>query len=467
MLRMIALLASLAGWAGASAQPVADLSDRVRQHIRHDAPQIALVGVRLVDGSGDPARADQTVLIEDGRIRQVGPAADISVPDGFTVLDLAGHSVIPGLVGLHNHLHYPGTPASHHTAPHLYLAGGVTTLFSAGSAAPVAELNMARAVERGYGPGPDMRIAAPYVTGPDGNWVMAQPDTAEAAHRFVDYWTENGVAGFKLYRHVTPDIARAVITRAHAHGLPVTGHLCSLTYRQAAEMGIDRIEHGFLSMSDLVGDKPEGVCTATLASLETSDPDGEAIGAVIAALVDHDVTLTSTLAIIESHFAQRPQGDARSLTMLAPEARAAYDSRQDALAARLETTRFTPELFGRVLAFERRFVAAGGHLVAGPDTGRHIIPGHGDQRNVELLVEAGFTVEQAVRIATHNGAVELGLGTDRGLIRAGYRADLVVLQGDLSADISRIRHPQIVFRNGLGYDPESLAEAAVGQVGLR
>ena len=460
-------LAALGLGLAAFAQPSAELGAAVTRHLVIDAERIALTNATLIDGSGGPVRREQTLLVETGRILAIGADGTVEIPDRFDRIDLDGHTVIPGLVGLHNHLHHPGVPVSHFAAPRLYLAGGVTTLFSAGSAAPVAELNMAEAVARGLGPGPDMHIAAPYVTGPGGNWVMDQPATPDAAAAFVDYWAAAGVAGFKLYRHVEPDIAAAIIERAHSHSLAVTGHLCSLTYREAARLGIDRIEHGYLSMTDLVADKSDGVCPAALSSLENADMDGPAVSAVIETLVENGVTLTSTLAILESHFAHRPQGDPRTLETLAPDALAAYTARQQALQGRLETTRFTPALFARILDFERRFVAAGGHLVAGPDNGRHVVPGHGDQRNFELLVEAGFTVPEAVRIMTHNGAVELGLGQDRGLLEPGYRADLVVLRGDLTADPGVIRAVRWVFRDGLGYDPASLADEARGSVGLR
>lgn len=464
---LAAMLLAVILQTGAMGQPPAELAESVVRHIRVDTPRLALAGVRVIDGSGGPAQDDRTILVENGRILAVLAPGDAAIPDGFERLNLEGHTVIPGIVGLHNHLHYPGVPVSHHAAPYLYLAGGVTTLYSAGSASPLAELNMAEAVRRGLGPGPDMLIAAPYVTGPDGNWVMPQPATPDAARRFVDYWAEAGVAGFKLYRHVGPEIAAAVIERAHLRGLPVTGHLCSLTFREAAEMGIDRIEHGFISMSDLVEDKTRGECPSTFASLEAADMDGPEVAAVIDTLIAHDVALTSTLAIIESHFAHRPQGDDRALATLAPDALSAYTTRQAELAERRETTRFTPDFFSRIMAFERRFAAAGGRLVAGPDNGRHVVPGYGDQRNLELLVEAGFSVPEAVRIMTHNGALELGLGEDRGLVAPGFRADLVVLRGDLADDPSVIRATEYVFRNGLGYDPGSLAEAARGEVGLR
>lgn len=460
-------LASLAFSAAGTTQPPEGLSESVTRHVRIDTPRLALTGLQLIDGSGAPARQDQTILIEDGRILAVGDRGGVTIPDGFEVVALDGRTAMPGIVGLHNHLHHPGVPVSHFAAPHLYLAGGVTTLFSAGSAAPMAELNMAGAVARGLGPGPDMRIAAPYVTGPEGNWVMPRPASPQAARDFVDYWASAGVAGFKLYRHVTPPIAAAIIDQAHTHGLTVTGHLCSLTFREAAKMGIDRIEHGLISMSDLVEDKPEGECVSTLSSLTEADIDGPAVGAVIDMLIAHDVTLTSTLAIIESHFAHRPQGEPRALNMLSPVERAAYDARQTALAERRDTTRFTPALFSSILAFERRFAEAGGRLVAGPDNGRHIVAGYGDQRNLELLVEAGFSVPETVQIMTHNGAVELGLGEDRGLVQAGYRADILILNGDLAADPAAIRSLEYVFRDGLAYDPASLAETVRGEVGLR
>lgn len=197
--------------------------------------------------------------------------------------------------------------------------------------------------------------------------------------------------------------------------------------------------------------------------MELDDPR---VAGLIELLVQEKVTLTSTLAIIESHFPHRPQGDERSLALMSPEWRQRYEERQRRLAEGAANTTMTPDLFEKFMAFERMFAKAGGRLVMGPDPGRHVLPGYGNQRGFELLVEAGFSVPEAIQIGTANGADALGAGDEIGRIAGGYAADLVVLEGDLSADPSVIRRIEIVFKDGIGYNPAKLIADVKGLVGI-
>lgn len=442
-------------------------TEAVARHLAFESTHVALVGVTLIDGSGRPPIPDQTIVFDDGTITRIGDAATTEVPAGARQLRLPGRTVIPGIVGMHNHTHMPGQPLMPHTAPRLYLAAGVTTIATAGSADAEGEIALARAIEAGALPGPRILPSAPYVSGPGGNGPMDKPASPAAARAFVRTWAARGARWVKLYRHVEPRIAAAVIDEAHALGLKVTGHLCSLRFREAALMGIDSIEHGLISATDLVPGKAPGECVSNRAALSSLDPGDSEVQELIALLVRERVTLTSTLAIIETHFAHRPQADARILAMLSPARVEAYHARQRRLAASAGSGPFQPALFQALLAFERRFVAAGGKLVAGPDTGRHVLPGFGDQRNFELLVEAGFAAADAVRILSANGAEALGLDHEVGTLRPGMQADLVVLRGDLARDPHAIRSPELVVRAGVAFDPASLLEEARGQVGLR
>lgn len=441
--------------------------EKVRQYVIHDAPGIALTGVAVIDGSGSTVKRDQTVLIEAGRIVAIGASDSVAIPEHARVLDLPGRTVIPGLVGMHDHTHMPGMTFMGHTASHLWLASGVTTVQTAGSAEPDTEVALVRVIAAGKAPGPTIFPTAQYLTGPDGNGPMAKPASTEEARRLVREWSARGATWFKLYRHIRPDIAAAVIDEAHAQGRKVTGHLCSLSFREAALMGIDSIEHGLISASDFVDGKPEGECVSNRGALGALELDDPRVAALIGLLVREQVTLTSTLAIIESHFPHRPQGDERSLALLSPGWRQAYDERQARLAETAADTSMTPALLAKLMAFERMFVAAGGRLVMGPDPGRHVLPGHGNQRGFELLVEAGFTVPEALRIATANGAGALGIGDRTGRIAPGHAADLVVLGGDLAGEPSAIRNVEIVFKDGTGFDPGKLIAGLEGQVGLQ
>ncbi|MGF1543151.1 MAG: amidohydrolase family protein [Parvularculaceae bacterium] len=480
------LLAALATFGPAAAR---EIPDALARYVSIDADAVLLKNGTVHVGDGAPARRGVSVLIVGDRIAAVG--SDIEPPAGAAVIDAAGKSVTPGFVGLHNHLHMPGAPLMAYAAPRLYLAGGVTTIQTAGAANAEGEIALARAVANGAVPGPDILPSAPYVTGPGGNPPMDKPATPAAARAFVRDWAERGARSFKLYRHVRPEIAAAVIDEAHEQGLTVTGHLCSLTYAAAAAMGIDRIEHGLFAPNDFVEGAEPGACVGAMLAFTALDPDGPAAAALIATLVKADVTLVSTLAILETGFPHRPQADERSLAALAPGRVEAYRARQARLAAAPPTSR-TPSIWRKTLDLERRFVAAGGRLAAGPDTGRHVLPGYGDQRNFELLVEAGFSAAEAIRIMTFNGAEALGLD-DVGLVRAGMRADLALIDGDLAlidgdlalidgdlalidgdlalidgdlaADPSTVRRVETVFKAGVGYDPAPLIADVAGRVG--
>ena len=482
-MRLVALILALAWAPGVRAQETSDptghqaqiaepdgqlsYSDHVRQYLSYDDPVIALVGVKVFDGTGRLPLPDQTVLIARGRIADVGSSDSVAIPQGAKVLRLTGRTVIPGLVGMHDHTHMPGITFMGYTASRLWLASGVTTVQTAGSAEPEAERALARAIEAGEAVGPTIFPTAPYITGPGGNGPMSKPATEKEAREFAREWSDAGATWFKRYRHVEPHIAAAVIDEAHARGRKVAGHLCSLTFREAALMGIDSIEHGLIASSDFVAERPQGTCVSTrraATELDRSDPQ---IAELIDLLVQEGVTLTSTLAIIESHFPHRPQGDERSLALMSPEWRQRYEERQARIEEESASTTMTPELLEKFMAFERMFAEAGGRLVMGPDPGRHVLPGYGNQRCFELLVEAGFTVPEAVQIATGNGAYALGVGHEVGRVAEGYVADLVVLGGELAAEPSVIRNVEVVFKDGLGFDPEKLIADVHGQVGYR
>ena len=230
-------------------------------------------------------------------------------------------------------------------------------------------------------------------------------------------------------------------------------------------MSIDGIEHGLIASSDFAEDKPQGECILARNSVADLELTDARVGDLIDLLVLRNVSLTSTLAIIESHFAGRPQGDERSLELMSPEWRQRYEQRQRRLTASEADTVMTLALFAKLMEFERMFVKAGGRLVMGPDPGRHVLPGFGNQRGFELLVEAGFTVPEALQIATTNGAEALGIGDDVGQATPGFVADLAVLRGDLAADPAAIRNVEIVFKEGIGYDPERLIANLKGRVG--
>lgn len=442
-----------------------NLSEAVRRYIMHDENVIALVGVSVIDGSGAPVRRDQTVILRDGLIESVSPAATTTVPDSAKALPMQGRTIIPGIVGTHNHTHMPGNVILQYTAPRLYLASGVTTIQTTGSAAPYVEMNLARAIERGLEPGPEIIHTGPYMTGPDGNWVMTIPGSEKEIRHFVDHWADQGVTWFKAYRHIRPKVLAILIDAAHARDARVTGHLCSVTYEEAALMGIDAIEHGFLSSQDHASDRTPGVCSGDRTYRSTLDITGTEVRRIHRILIERGVALSTTPAIFEAQSPLRPGADERTLAAMSPEFVRRYEHQRRRMKTRGEDWYFKAGWLERALAYDLAFFRAGGLLTAGPDSGLHNLPGFGDQRNFELFVEAGFEPEEAVKVMTSNGAQLLDR-SDIGRIAPGMRANIVVLEGDLAEDSAIIRNTVLVFKDGLAYDPRRLLNDVQGQVGI-
>ncbi len=455
-----------------AAQRPDSLAAEVRQYTVVDTAVVALTHVLLVDGTGATPKPDQTIVVRDGRIAEVGPAASVQVPLGARSMDLSGSTVIPGLVGMHDHLFYTAAGGRavqmSYTGPRLYLGSGVTTIRTAGGRAPYAEINLKDQIDRGLTPGPRIHLTAPYITGPQGGGSMAIVSSPDAAKRFVAYWASEGATWIKAYADIRRAELGAAIAEAHKRGIKVTGHLCSVSFQEAVALGIDNLEHGMLTASDFALAKQPDLCPVTLlGQLNQADPRGEVAQATIRTMVRHQVSLTSTLAVYEPFVANRPTKDARVLQAMAPEVRASYTKIRD----EIDSAGHGPvaqQGFQSAMAFEKAFVDAGGLLAAGVDpTGiGGALAGFGDQRNYELFIEAGFTPAQAVRIMTANGAKILGVDKSLGTVERGKLADLVVLRGDLVAEPSVIRNVTLVFKDGVGYDSAKLIASVQGRVGV-
>jgi imidazolonepropionase-like amidohydrolase len=455
-----------------AAQPAASLSEPVREYVSVAEPVVALRSVRVVDGTGAAPREGQTILIRDGRIAAVGSDDEVTVPAGARSLDLAGHTVIPGMVGLHNHTFYTTRGRSvqlQFSAPRLYLASGITSIRTTGGTSPYHEINMKRGIEAGEVPGPRMHLTGPYLTGPGGSATMAQVESPEEARRIVNYWADEGVTWYKAYTDISRAALGAAIEEAHRRGLRFTGHLCSVSFREAVALGIDALEHGFFTNSDYAPDKQADRCPSGMrSSLLDVDLEGADVQRTIQEMVDNEVALTSTLAVYELSVPERPPLEQRTLDALAPEARAEYlEAREQVSNAAAQST--MPELFRRAQRFEKMFAEAGGLLGAGVDpTGMGgALPGFGDQRNYELLIEAGFSPVQAIQIMSLNGAKILAVDDELGSIEAGKIADLVVIRGNPVSNHGDIRNVITVFKDGVGYDSAKLIASVAGVVGLR
>jgi hypothetical protein len=356
------------------------------------------------------------------------------------------------------------------SSPRLYLAAGVTTARTTGSVEPYADLNLKKEIDAGKLVGPHLDVTGPYLEGANSPFVpMHQLSSPEEARQFVNYWADRGATSFKAYMHITRGELKAAIEAAHKRGIKVTGHLCSVSYDEAAELGIDDLEHGFYVNTQLDPGKQPDVCPPTtgLPTLMKMTPDGPEARALIAKLVKHRVAITSTLPVFESGVPGRPPLRQQLLDTMTPEARQAYLYARNRPAS-LPPRPFDPlDALKHTMALERAFVAAGGLLIAGPDpTGNGgVLPGFGDQREIELLVEAGFSPVEAIQIGTLNGARYLGRDDHIGSIAVGKNADLVVVQGDPATRIADIENVEVVFKDGVGFDSAKLFASVKARYG--
>jgi imidazolonepropionase-like amidohydrolase len=466
---VVGALASLLCSPAASQPPQGN--DPVRQYVKVDAPVIALTHARVIDGTGAAAKEDQTLVLRDGNIAEIGDAAKVKAPDGATVIDLTGKSVIPGLVMVHEHLYYPTGPNVYgqlgESFIRLYLAGGVTTMRTGGNTNGFMDFKLKELIDRGRKAGPAIDATAPYLNGSNTFQQMHDLKDADDARRQVNYWADMGATSFKAYMQITRDELRASVEEAHKRGLKITGHLCSVTYAEAADIGIDNLEHGFLAATDFVPDKQPDVCPGqqggqrTIAAL---DENGAPFKALVKKLVDKKVALTSTLTVFETFTPGRPMPP--GLDVLLPQLKEQFEQNYKRTAQSTQSIYTT--LLPKAFALERAFAKAGGVLIAGTDPtgGGGVIPGYSNQRQIELLVEAGFPPLEAIRIATLNGATYLGREARVGSIAAGKQADLVVIDGDPSKTIADVRKVETVFKRGVGFDPAKLIASVSGKVGL-
>src|SRR3954449_4818773 len=356
--------------------PPQPLSAELQQYVKVPGGRIALVHVRVIDGTGAVPLEDQVVLIEGPRIVAVRPAS-APFPTDYHAIDASGDTVLPGLVGMHNHLFYlqrpnidPNgkfeapiiVPQMTFSAPRLYLASGVTTMRTTGSVEPYTDLSLKREIDAGHLVGPHLDVTGPYLEGASAFFIQNhQLQSAQDARETVAYWAGQGVNSFKAYMNITRAELKAAIDEAHRHHLKLTGHLCSVTYPEAVELGIDNLEHGFFVNTQLDPGKQPDKCpdTAgdpTIAAMTPGSPEAHAL---IKLLVDHHVAITSTLPVFEQSVPLHAPLQARQMQVLTPQAKESYLYLRNLTASRAGTKRGEEEAqkYKNDLGLERQFVA--------------------------------------------------------------------------------------------------------------
>lgn len=449
-------------------------TEQVQRFISIDTPVVAITPIKVIDGTGQAAVNDQTLILKDGQIDELGPSDAVTIPEGALIIDGKGKTLIPGFVMMHEHIFYSmpfenwySVGQMSFTFPRLYLAGGVTSMRTAGSIEPETDLNLKKWIEAGKMTGPRMDVTSPFIEREGYDIAeLGFVSSPEEVRKMVTFWADRGVTSFKVYNHITRDDLKVCVEEAHKRGLKVTGHLCSLTYREASELGIDNLEHGFMVSSDFQAEKQEDFCDPfrqreSIRALEENSPEMQAL---IDLLVKNKTAITTTPVVFEPYTGHEliPGGGENALAgQVLERVKAQYDRMQGRDSV-------VQVQFKKDLKWLKRFYEQGGHLMAGTDpTGAgRTVAGYANIRTLEILAENGFTLEEAVNICSLNGAEYLGIDKNTGSLEKGKWADMILIDGDLEEDVRNIRKIELVFKKGVGFDSAKLFESVKGMVGI-
>ena len=391
------------------------LSHQVKDYIAIEDSIVAIKNVTLIDGSGDAVKYNQDILIIKDRIAGIGQSNTLNIPENASIIEGTGKTVIPGLIMMHEHLfHAKPFFGSYkivqmvHTFPQMYLAGGVTTMRTAGGFEVNADLNVKRLIDTGRRVGPNIDVSSPHIEREGFEAYIPQLQSLygeESLENWLNYWFDKGVTSVKVYNNLTKEDLKEIIRVSHARGIKVTGHLCSITYREAADLGIDNLEHSFSVATDFVQEKPESECVSmgnSLAELEDDDPQ---LLSLMEHLIENNVTLTYTPVVVE------PYTDREVISGGGEEALAPYllEQMKQAHASTINTIGDSLSLvnFKKEMRLVMKFYELGGKITVGTDPtyrGR-TIAGYSNQRMIEILMETGFTIEESIKLSSLNGAV--------------------------------------------------------------
>lgn len=428
-------------------------------YLKEDGRTFLFVNARVIDGTGAPARENVSILVRDGRIVRVGFGG--AVPAEAKRIDLAGHTVLPGLVMMHEHINYfsgvavwDAMPGS---VPKLLLAAGVTSARTAGAESPQVDLNLKKRIDEGRVPGPRLFVTGAYLNGPEGGFLGDNVvTTAPEAAAVTSFWGARGATSIKVYSAISPEALSGAVAAARASGMHVAGHLGEISCTEAANAGIHTIEHGLTSCAKDLGIAPDGLGRFTY------DPASEVAQRLVALLVARNVTVVATPPAT----APLDRTD-EELSMLSADQRARYDELRQNRPPWLPSPADQASWDAAHRAFERHFVAKGGRLLVGADASDFgAVPGYANHDAMIALVRAGFTPLQVVRFATLDAATFLGQGDRFGTVAPGKVADLLIVRGAPDRNIEDLRQVAFVLKDGNAFDPVKLRAAAKGKLGL-
>ncbi len=427
------------------------------------AQNLYITGGHYFDVNTGEMIANSGMIVRSGKI--VGLDTELENTEAYEVLDLQSDNyIIPGIFDLHAHYRvtFDGARRDEVEAnPTIFLANGVTSTFPGGEIQPEVMLEARRQINRGEKVGARIHSSGPYFGTALPAWNRGT--TVEQVYETVDKWAELGVSGFKA-KGISPVILKALIDRAHKHGLSVTAHLGSgyrntVNPRDAIIMGIDRIEH-FLG-GDALPNKTSAY--ATLQDLDMNDP---ATAALIDKEIDHfiangvyfDATLTAY-----GYYGHRNElydywaDERKYLTPYAFEI--TKETRQ-------KLDRFQ-KIFDVKKVTVKRYFDKGGIITLGtdhPSVGEYI-PGFSAHREMEALNSIGIPAAEVLKIATINGARALRKSDILGSLEVGKLADAFIVKGNPLEDITRTRSVHTVIKGGEVFNSAELLKSVEGKMG--
>jgi imidazolonepropionase-like amidohydrolase len=420
--------------ADAARDGMANLAKVAADFTAQPASVTAIVGGRLIDGTGKPPIENSVVILQNGKIAAAGPAASTTVPEGAQIVDAKGKSVLPGLWEMHAHFEQV------EWGP-IYLATGVTTARDVGNEREF--IVAARdAIAAGQGIGPRLVMAGVVDGSGPFSLGVIRVDTPEQARNQVQKYKAAGFQQIKIYSSVKPDILKVVTAEAHRLGMTVTGHIpFGMNAIQGVEDGMDQINHVEYITPLMVDPKSKAI-----------DPDAPNVKRVIKLLLEHHTVLDDTLALMEVilHPLDHPiSGFEPGILKVAPELKEGLET-MGVPPPKAEQSAAT---FRAMETTVRVLHQAGVPIVAGTD---QAVPGFSLDREIELYVQAGFTPMEAIQAATVVPARAMGMEKDSGTIEVGKRADVILVDGNPLENISDIRKVSAVFATGKMYQPSAL-----------
>ena len=400
---------------------------------------IALEHATVWSPGAEPAK-DQTVLVEGERITWVGPAGEAELPGNALRVDASGRWIVPGLSDLHVHVAAEDLP--------LFVASGVTTIRDLGGSPD--KLRWRDEIRSGARAGPDMVVAGTLVAGTPQNWSHVVVSTPEEARATVVDQHRSGYDAIKVYDGLSKECYDALVEEAAALGIDVVGHVPGdVGLEHALDAGQRSIEHAEQVLYASFGRRMD-------VALEELEP-------VVDVLVAKGATLTATLASQESIMLRGTPGvnaifERAEMNLLSDWTLGWWSGFRVSLPG--------PETLARRTGFlnaerelVRRLHERGGSVLVGTDAPNPLmIPGVSVHDELDALVRAGVEPEAALTLATKAAAEFLGRTGEQGAVRAGCRADLLLVDGDPRADLERLRAPRAVILRGRLFTREQLEE---------